>query len=564
MVTRIVSFLLIVYLSTISCAALASAKTTVDRTQLGQNETLELVIEVDEPTTGQPDFSLFPKALQVIRSSAFHHSSIINGVASINSGWRVTIKVTEAGIVTIPSLDINGEKTAPIQLRVKPASDKFNAQPIGSNEPSTIFITVETDKQEVVPQEQIIATIKIYSAVTTQYKQLTEPQLEDVIMEQLDADISYDKYVNGQRYNVIERKYAIFPQKPQLLTIPPITFSAEIVQGRPSRSIFGNLTTRTRPVSVTSNPVTVNVTEQPNVSVAWWLPAHNVSLEAKWQPDSPEFTVGEPVTLQLSLIAKGVSKTQLPEFELGQTSNMKWYSDNSETTQEFDSQYGFVSRRVERYAVVPTQAGTISIPEISIPWWNTATKKMEYATIPPQEFKVNPAAKATAQPLIQSSANQPQEVKTVTEYDPGYWPWLSAFLGFAWLSTLILLLRGSSGSIREFESKVEKEKPRPLKINRLVTACHSNDPIRIKEEVLEWCGFNLPHLHIHSLGQLAQIVESDEFSRALLDIEARIYGSTPNDSEITIENYLTELQKLAQHKPVESEEEQLPPLFKIS
>ncbi len=564
MVNRLLVFLLLLTAIAYSGSIQAKATASVDRTQLGQNETLELVIEVDEPTTGQPDLSNFPDVIQVIRSSAFHHSSIVNGIASIKSGWRITIKVVEAGVITIPSIEIDGNKTKSIQLRVTPASDTFSATPIeGGQSQPTLFIDVSVDKEQVVPQEQVILSVKIYSSVSTQYNQLTEPQLDDVIMEQLGNDITYEKYIDGQRFRVIERQYALFPQKTSIVSIPPLTFSAEIVQGRPSRSIFGNLTTRTRPVSVTSKPVQIRVSPQPHTNVDWWLPAKQVNLESKWQPQSPEFIVGEPVTLELSLTALAVSKAQLPLLQLIPTQGLKWYSDNSDTNQVYDDEHGFVSTRIERYALVPTQPGELTIPAINIPWWNTQTKQMETASIPSQTIKVKPAAATQSASILPAPQSQPASTTVITEYDAGIWPWVSSVLALLWLTTLLLVWRLKRSYAKPVPNQTPPATPKKAKVAQLNTACQSGDPDTIKRALLEWCSFNLEAMQIHSLGQLAKHVSSD-FADKLIQLEAQLYGNAQQQELPNIEQHLSELQQLAQRPEANEQDDQLPPLFKIS
>ena len=49
---------------------------------------------------------------------------------------------------------------------------------------------------------------------------------------------------------------------------------------------------------------------------------------------------------------------------------------------------GITARQVTVVGIVPTRAGTLTLPEISIPWWNTQTDREEVAIIPAMTYEV--------------------------------------------------------------------------------------------------------------------------------------------------------------------------------
>jgi hypothetical protein len=539
-----------------------SARAQVDRNEVGQNETFELSIELSEPATGQPDLSGFPKEIKILQSENFHHSSIIQGTARISSGWRIRMKATEPGIFTLPAIQIGGYETQPIQVKVLPASSSISLQ-TGNTNPS-IFIEASVDKTQVVAQEQILYTIKIFSSVNTQYRTLTEPHIDNAMIESLGDLPGYERYINGTRYTVIDRKYAIFPQQVGSLTISPVTFSAEVTQGRSSRSIFSSFNSRSKPVTVTSDAIHIDVIDSQVQTNAWWLPANQVTLTGQWNPVTTEFTVGEPATLEIMLIAEGNSKAQLPEINLEKVSGLKWYVDNSIVDQKATADKGLIATRVERFAVVPTEAGEVTIPEITIPWYNTQTKQLENATIEAQTIKVKPSAKQTFQPLTTNTDTQQQKVVIKTEYQAGFWPWLTLLATTLWLFTLAWLVysKRHHGKSPLFHQPDFEQKP--IKITRLISVCKSNDPQRIHRELLDWCNFHMADYNIHSLNGLSKVIENQNFANALKELEAIVYGQKALDKVPDLVPFLDELQALAKAKKQHSKTEALPPLYKTN
>ena len=65
----------------------------------------------------------------------------------------------------------------------------------------------------------------------------------------------------------------------------------------------------------------------PGNSNGWWLPASKLILQETWEPNPPEFRVGEPVTRTIIIQAEGVEAEQLPDWETPDLSGIKIYAE---------------------------------------------------------------------------------------------------------------------------------------------------------------------------------------------------------------------------------------------
>ena len=81
---------------------------------------------------------------------------------------------------------------------------------------------------------------------------LEDPQLAGADVRRLGNEINYQAERGGRRYNVIERRYALTPQREGHLEIPPVAFQGDMVNMADPDAFFGNGT----PVSASSPTVT--------------------------------------------------------------------------------------------------------------------------------------------------------------------------------------------------------------------------------------------------------------------------------------------------------------------
>ena len=198
---------------------------TIDRNPVRVNETFELTIHMDTAPVNQPELIGMPGDLEVLRNSNFYRKSTINGKASVQAGWRFTIKALNEGLYTIPAITLDGETTKPVTIKVLAAVSSTNI----NGQADAIRITSELSNDSVYVQQQLTYTIRLYRAVQAQYASLTEPELEGALIETLGDDVQFETMIDSVRYIVLERKYAIFPQKSGEFTISGVTYNAEVV-----------------------------------------------------------------------------------------------------------------------------------------------------------------------------------------------------------------------------------------------------------------------------------------------------------------------------------------------
>ncbi|WP_088332001.1 BatD family protein [Lacimicrobium sp. SS2-24] len=343
------------------------------------------------------DASPLLKDFVVGRTSVSTQTQIINFDMTRTTRWTTRLIPRKPGRYTIPAFDIAGQRSAPIELMVLPASQAT------ADQARDIYIEAEVDLTKVYLQQQIHYVAKLYLSRDLQRGSLTAPQLENADIRQIGKDKEYSEIAKGQRYRVIERRFAIIPQSSGNFTIEGPIFDGEVSQ--PSNRSYGFFN-QSKAVSRVGNAIDIEVLPMPDNYQQHWLPSEYVELHQEWQNGGDEYRVGEPITRILTLTALGVVEEQLPEINSQYPATVKSYPDQASTsTVEKDDT--LVAQRRETIAIIPTQPGELTLPEIRVPWFNTLTGQTEYARLPAQTLSVAPAQMPQGGPVQGSSAQTP-------------------------------------------------------------------------------------------------------------------------------------------------------------
>lgn len=380
----------------LSFPALAAVSAHLDRNKVFEGDPVSLTIESDSRQTAEPDLSPLNRDFNVLGNSTSSQVSIINGRRSDRTSWTIQLEPRRLGTLRIPAIRVGSETTEPLELEVTEIPEEVAAQQAGH-----LFIEVEADHQGATYiQQQIPYTVRLYYDNKVMSGKLSEPQPENAVVEQLGEDKKYTTTRNGNRYYVLERHYAISPEKSGQLRIPPLTFKGQLSSSESGAGLglrrdpfferfFLNSPLRHhgQPIRAHSKAIALNVLPRPAKAGKDWLPAEQISLQDSWADSPPLWRSGEPVTRTITLQAKGLTGAQLPALQLLTPEQTRLYPEApvNESRTDGDKVYG-ISRQTFTY--IPGKAGRLTIPAVKLPWWNTRSDKPETATLPKWEVQV--------------------------------------------------------------------------------------------------------------------------------------------------------------------------------
>lgn len=562
---------------------------SVDRTELARGETLTLTVRVFQQMQNiQLDLSSITGQFDILATRTSSQIRSINNNVESWVDYIITLFPTQEGELEIPALSIAGMQTDSITITV------VDAGPNSSQGNNDLFLETEINKESVYVQEQVLFTIRLYYTISgIRNPQFTELEMPDTVIQLIGSPNQYEKLVDGVRYGVYEKRYVIFPQRSGTLEIPDILFRGEVTDGS-SNFVFRNLNTQR--VTAYIEGAAIEVKERPESARALgaWLPATSVSLGESWSDDLSNLKVGDSITRTVTLVAEGLDGAVLPPFSPTTIDGLNLYADPSDIQRTFVDG-SIVGTRVERISVVPTRAGIIEVPEISIPWWDTETDTLQYAQLPATLLDV--AAVGGAAPSEQAV----ESTGPVTFFDGEDAPALTLAdlqaqsqantinVPLLWLYLLsIAAVAAVLGSIywlvvRQFDidpmahvrawmaerrERMTPARNEAIAYRNAVTALNGTDLRKIRETLIVWAAHYYAPERILSMDDLIRRNPDSDFGRQCLNLQAALFN-TQQPPAVDTARLAAALQAMRTHRRTAAKAERkqapyrLPPLYKV-
>ncbi len=545
----------------------------VDRDNINMGETFNYVISVDEQIKNTPDFSPLTRHFEIVQQAQTKQMSIVNGIVKAKMVWIVQLEAKKAGKLTIPSIQVGNLKTQPLTITVAANTTTVSDENTNSNE---VFVKASVSNKNPYVQSQLIYTVKIFALENLvnnwQTAQLTPPSLENAIVSQIGSVARYDRVVKGQNYQVSEIRYAIFPQKSGQFSITPASFHGQLLtmlDDDPFNNQSPFYSTGVKRYDAVAPNLSVNVKPiASDFKGSTWLPAQKVTLEETWSHDLNQAKVGQPITRTITTTAVGITAAQLPNLNFKNSNEINSYPDKAVISNSV-MDGNVVGKRVDKIAYVPTKAGTIILPTISLAWWNVVNNKMEVATLPAQTLTIEATSNDTAKDVITTPTDQTtqsrgntqlqEDVPAVKNYN--YLPWLLvSFLGLLWLIT-IFYMRARKKTTPKQTKNIQKNASLPSAITAVKKACEANDFVMLKTALLNWAKTQFKNQEILSLGQVSELIADEHLQQTISNLDAALYANknVAWDGKIFWEKFIDYAKK--KHDRKNNKENDLPSLY---
>ncbi|WP_246237503.1 BatD family protein [Caldichromatium japonicum] len=550
----------------------------VDRQRLARDEVLELILSAEGEVRAEPDFGPLKQDFELLGQTQSEVTKIINGRISHRNQWRLRLAPKRAGHLTIPPIQVGREQGPSIAIEVTERTLKGLPSIQTQGEPAPLFVTAEVETTQPYVQQPIEYRARVYYRQPPQRATLSEPEAEGALIQRLGEDRAYDETYRGQGYRVIERRYRMIPQRSGELRIRSPRLEAVVADPNQTAlpdldRLFGQLVPDLsalappgRRVVERAEDLVLAVRPRPLGATGHWLPATSVQLNEEWTPQPSSLRLGEPITRTLTLTAEGTTAAQLPDLELGAIPGLQVYPDRPQAE---DLAQGSRPAAVKtfRFALVPTQPGTLTLPEIRVPWWDTQDDRARAVVIPARTLQVvgpSPTSGQSAGVQTGGKAGQQAEDRAQAQYADaqsrdtethparqsalgGIWPWVSLLLGLGWLATLWVWQRerrksrgpqvasshgpqGASsqtnqagGALRTPQSATAEQEARKAR-SAIHTACLANDPRATRAALLAWGRLHWPDAPPVGLDALAERLGNPELRPLLRAIDGAIYA----------------------------------------
>ncbi len=412
----------------------AALQAQLDRNRITEGETVTLTILTDDPRQNlDTDFSALDKDFQILDRRSETQLSIVNGRQTAVVRLLLTLEPKAQGVFVIPSLKFGSDSTQAISVEVLPAPE---LEP-GSQPP--VFIEVELTPAEgpYFVHAQVGLIVRVFYQQNLTEAAISQPEPAPAAVRLL-QETPYQAERGGERYRVLERNYAVFPERSGELTIPPMQLTGRLVERRTSN--VWQPAVRGRRVRVESEPLHLLIEPKPvEFTGAQWQPARDYRLTQQVS-SGDSLRVGEPVTRTVIIDAIGLEENMIVEPAWPELPGVRIYPDQPQGITRDDGQW-VLGHKEFRYAVVPEQEGELVLPELKVEWWDTQNNRARTAVLDAHTVYVQPSTLVptpaqTAVPTGTAIEGMTSSNGSGARVEPAYWRGLAFLFAMLWLLTL--------------------------------------------------------------------------------------------------------------------------------
>ena len=378
-------------------AQLHAATARLSAEEILEYETVQLELSGSRDTS--PDLAPLEEEFEILSRSSQSSMQIVNGRIEVSENTvKLTIRPRRTGRIVIPPITFGNEQTQALELNVKPLDESTRQ---GINE--LAFFEIQVSNQRPYQGEAVFLTRRLFYAQEVQiYGSLPGiPEVFGATVQPLSEPTSTHSVRNGRRYNVFVSEYVLFADQSGELSIPGVDVMARM-------RLDGSAQGRSLGIPIRSQELTLQIRPPPETYPAGkpWLPARNVSVESEFNTQTTE--VGAPLSFNLQVSVDAALASQVAPLSLAFPASIKSYPESPRLEDKLES--GSVQGiRTERYSLVPTQPGILTLPDVRVAWWDTQNDQLREATLSAREIEVLP------NPETATETNQSQPTDSVAE-----------------------------------------------------------------------------------------------------------------------------------------------------
>ncbi len=510
----------------------------VNKNPVMVGELFQLQVEaknVDDPE--EPDLGVI-RGLEILNRSVQNQTSIVGTSFTSTVSWTYVLIAPAAGEYQIPPLKVGKEQTAPILLKAVESSLKSKKE--------SVRLEVFTEPRKVYPQQQVLTRIRIIrTGIELENETITPLETAGAHVEKVNQS-TYKSVEDGKKQVITEITYAIIPDKSGTLTIPQLRYQGDKKTGSALNRNFGNFgnifKSSGQRIFSMSKPQTVEVMPLPKQNKGWWLPTKNLEISEKWQPESPVFKVGEPVTRTLTIIADGVTGNQIPELAFNYPDTIKGYADQPQIETEHTAN-GLRGIRKEKWALIPSRNGIITLPEISVSWWDVTTNNLRTVVIPSKEIQIQTAVgrvkenmtpEVTVEHVKENTAIVSQEPADIIKSSLP-WKILAIVFALLWAGTLLIWIFNRNKKVNreikiEYNFKGNQQIDIKFAVKKVEQALRSGEPVSVQDALLKWGNSVWSDDPPQGLEQIGDRIP--KLKKGIKSLNSALYGSKQNEGTL--------------------------------
>lgn len=367
-----------------TCWASMSLDLSLDRTDCALDETVRLVVRakgVQRPADTPKIRGLEPFRVQQGGTSS--RVEIINGQVNSAVEYTYILAPRKTGTFQVGPAEIivDGKTLVSQVVELKVHDAPSTKAP--SSEP--LFLTGTLSKDRVYLEEQITYVLKLYRRIQVTDVSLELPELEHATFRQLGQPLEYQASHEGDPYQVLEIRYALFLTKEGEYEIPPVKMHLTAIapQDRRQKTPFDDRFFRSpffsfgagRKVTVKTDALKFTVSPLPLAG----RPADFSGLVGSFRMETtlepPSIAAGDSSTLTVVISGRG-NVHRIPDLKGPEPVSVKVYADQPTLSTETGNQ-GISGAKTMKWALVPERGGRFEIRPLTLSYFDPASHRYQ-------------------------------------------------------------------------------------------------------------------------------------------------------------------------------------------
>jgi len=242
------------------------------------------------------------------------------------------------------------------------------------------FARVNISPREGVVRQPYKLTITVYSSTWfAKPLKFANLKIDNAFIIPFTRTVSSMNYINKKKYATLSFYYLVFPYNTGTLEIPELEISTSIPPEGESKG---------QPTIIKTNIQKIKVNEVPsskNENV--WMVAKNVSVNESWDKPLENLKVGDVIERKITISVEGTLPSFIQPLEIKKPKSASIYP-KEPVLQDKRNNEDVNGLRIEKYAYLFEEEGTIILPEENILWWNPYTKRVYKRVIPERKIVI--------------------------------------------------------------------------------------------------------------------------------------------------------------------------------
>ena len=349
-------------------------------------------------------------------------SMIINGgqmTQSKKTIYTYLLQPNAKGSFTIPgaTLTVNGKKVTTKKVKINvtgnsgkqasgktPKSSASATQTLNKITGKDLFVRAIVSKKKAFEQEAIQLTYRVYCRIGVQLNNAMlqkAPEFQGFVTNEVPIsalDMSIET-IDGETYKYADYlSYVLFPQKPGVLSITPITIDCEVLDYDPTINPIEahfNGRMRSRIFKCTSQALEVEVSPLPQPQPTDFIGVVGaITMKGDWATSN--IHAQDPAHYQLTISGKGNLHLMLPPT-LNDSEAIEVYDVTPQEELNLTAN-GYTGKVTYDYTILPRTAGKIQLPPLTASYYNTEKSCYEQLTTGAIPLNALPSAGTTSAP----------------------------------------------------------------------------------------------------------------------------------------------------------------------